>query len=127
MQFKVKPLKENQEGSAANTVIAVSQFGGSSFYSCKVANDEYGDFYLKDMNDAGVKTNLDNKERESGVTGKCLVMVTPDADRTMNTFLGATTDISEAEVDEHAIKGTIHLFGRLFNSFRNRYESSQAC
>ena len=97
-------------GSAANTVIAVSQFGGSSFYSCKVANDEYGDFYLKDMNDAGVKTNLDNKERESGVTGKCLVMVTPDADRTMNTFLGATTDISEAEVDEHAIKEAQYIY-----------------
>lgn len=97
-------------GSAANTVIAVSQFGGSSFYSCKVANDEYGDFYLKDMNDAGVKTNLDNKERESGVTGKCLVMVTPDADRTMNTFLGATTDISETEVDEHAIKDAQYIY-----------------
>lgn len=97
-------------GSAANTVIAVSQFGGNSFYSCKVANDEFGDFYLKDMNDAGVKTNLDNTEREEGITGKCLVMITPDADRTMNTFLGATTNLSTAEVDEYAIKDAQYVY-----------------
>lgn len=97
-------------GSAANTVIAVSQFGGNSFYSCKVSNDEYGDFYLKDMNNAGVDTNLDGKERTDGITGKCLVMVTPDADRTMNTFLGATTDISESEVDEYAIKDSEYIY-----------------
>ncbi|WP_422354750.1 adenosine kinase [Roseivirga pacifica] len=102
-------------GSAANTVIAVSQFGGNSFYSCKVANDEFGDFYLKDMNDAGVKTNLDNAEREAGITGKCLVMITPDADRTMNTFLGATTNLSTSEVDENAIKDAkfVYLEGYL--------------
>lgn len=102
-------------GSAANTVIAVSQFGGNSFYSCKVANDEFGDFYLKDMNDAGVKTNLDSAEREAGVTGKCLVMITPDADRTMNTFLGATTNLSTSEVDENAIKDAkfVYLEGYL--------------
>ena len=102
-------------GSAANTVIAVSQFGGNSFYSCKVANDEFGDFYLKDMNDAGVKTNLDSTEREEGITGKCLVMITPDADRTMNTFLGATTNLSTAEVDEYAIKDAqfVYLEGYL--------------
>lgn len=97
-------------GSAANTVIAVSQFGGNSFYSCKVANDEFGDFYLKDMNDAGVKTNLDSTEREEGITGKCLVMITPDADRTMNTFLGATTNLSTTEVDEYAIKDAQYVY-----------------
>ena len=105
-------------GSAANSIIAVSQFGGKSFYSCKVANDEYGDFYLKDMNDAGVDTNLDNATREDGVTGKCLVMITTDADRTMNTFLGITTGLSENEIDEHAIKESkyIYLEGYLVTS-----------
>ena len=97
-------------GSAANSIIAVSQFGGKSFYSCKVANDEYGDFYLKDMNDAGVDTNLDNATREDGVTGKCLVMITTDADRTMNTFLGITTGLSENEIDEHAIKESKYIY-----------------
>lgn len=103
-------LNRKSGGSAANSVIAVSQFGGKSFYSCKVSNDEYGDFYLKDMNDAGVDTNLDGKEREGGVTGKCLVMITPDADRTMNTFLGATTNLSTNEIDEYALKDSQYLY-----------------
>lgn len=105
-------------GSAANSIIAVSQFGGKSFYSCKVASDEYGDFYLKDMNDAGVATNLDNAERKDGVTGKCLVMITSDADRTMNTYLGITSDISESEIDEQAIKDSefVYLEGYLVAS-----------
>ena len=103
-------LVRKSGGSAANSVIAVSQFGGKAFYSCKVANDEYGDFYLKDMNDAGVNTNLDGQEREPGVTGKCLVMITSDADRTMNTFLGATTDLSTKEVDEYAIKDSEYIY-----------------
>lgn len=103
-------LVKKSGGSAANTVIAVSQFGGASFYSCKVASDEFGDFYLKDMNEAGVKTNLDQGGREEGITGKCLVMITPDADRTMNTFLGATTDLSVKEVDENAIKDSEYVY-----------------
>lgn len=103
-------LVKKSGGSAANSVIAISQFGGTSFYSCKVANDEFGDFYLKDMNEAGVKTNLDNGGSEDGITGKCLVMITPDADRTMNTFLGATTDLSVKEVDEYAIKDSEYVY-----------------
>ncbi len=97
-------------GSAANTVIALSQFGGKAFYSCKVANDEFGDFYLHDMREAGVDTNLDNIEREEGITGKCLVMITEDADRTMNTFLGITTDLSVDEVNETAIKDSEYIY-----------------
>jgi sugar/nucleoside kinase (ribokinase family) len=97
-------------GSAANTMIAISQFGGKSFYSCKVANDEFGDFYMKDMKEAGVDTNLDSQGREDGITGKCLVMITPDADRTMNTFLGATTDLSVKELDENAIKDAQYVY-----------------
>ena len=103
-------LNRKSGGSAANSIIAVSQFGGKSFYSCKVASDEYGDFYLKDMNDAGVDTNLDNAEREDGVTGKCLVMITSDADRTMNTFLGATTNLSTKEIDEASIKDSQYIY-----------------
>lgn len=97
-------------GSAANTVIAVSQFGGRAFYSCKVSDDDYGDFYLKDLKEAGIKTNLDSTVREPGTTGKCLVMITEDAERTMNTFLGITTDLSVNEVDEAAIKDSDYVY-----------------
>ncbi|HET6527948.1 MAG TPA: adenosine kinase [Balneolaceae bacterium] len=97
-------------GSAANTVIAVSQLGGKAFYSCKVARDVFGDFYLSDLKEAAINTNFDRQEREDGITGKCLVMVTDDADRTMNTFLGITAELSTNEVDEQAIKSAEYVY-----------------
>lgn len=105
-------------GSAANTVYAISQFGGKAFYSCKVAADDFGNFYLKDMEDAGIPTNFDRQEREDGITGKCLVMITEDADRTMNTFLGISSGLSTNEVDEQAIKDSeyVYLEGYLVTS-----------
>ena len=96
-------LKRACGGSAANTVIAVKQFGGNAFYSCKVANDEAGQFYAKDLKDCGVDTNLDTHEPETGITGKCLVFITPDADRTMNTFLGISGQFSKDELVPEAI------------------------
>ena len=72
--------KRSCGGSAANTVIAISQLGGKAFYSCKVADDEPGKFYTQDLLNCGVATNLDTHLPESGVTGKCLVFVTPDAE-----------------------------------------------
>ncbi|HBQ59240.1 MAG TPA: adenosine kinase, partial [Balneolaceae bacterium] len=102
--------KKKSGGSAANTVIAISQFGGKAFYSCKVASDEFGDFYLKDMEDAGIPTNFDRQDREEGVTGKCLVMITDDADRTMNTYLGISSGLSKNEVDERAIKDSEYRY-----------------
>jgi sugar/nucleoside kinase (ribokinase family) len=97
-------------GSAANTIIAVSQFGAKGFYSCKVASDETGDFYLNDLVDSGVDTNLKSQKRENGITGKCLVLITPDAERTMNTFLGITGTLSQSEVDAEAIKNSNYLY-----------------
>jgi sugar/nucleoside kinase (ribokinase family) len=90
--------KRSCGGSAANTMIAVSQFGGKSFYSCKVAKDETGIFYFKDLKANGVDTNLHTNNLENGVTGKCIVLITPDADRTMNTYLGVTSTFSSKEI-----------------------------
>lgn len=102
--------KQTSGGSAANTIIAVSQFGGSAFYSCKVADDEFGQFYLKDMAECGVDSNLQKQAPEDGITGKCLVLVTPDADRTMNTFLGISSTFSEAELDAEAIANSEYTY-----------------
>lgn len=104
--------KSNKQcgGSAANSIIAVSQFGGSSYYSCKVANDALGDFYMKDLKANGVDSNLENHERESGITGKCLVMTSEDASRTMNTFLGITQNYSRAEIKEDALKDSQYVY-----------------
>lgn len=97
-------------GSAANTIIAVSQFGAKGFYSCKVAADDTGDFYLNDLVESGVDTNLKSQKRENGTTGKCLVLITPDAERTMNTFLGITGSLSKSEVEAEAIKNSKYLY-----------------
>jgi sugar/nucleoside kinase (ribokinase family) len=102
--------KRASGGSAANTVIALAQLGGNGFYSCKVSNDSFGDFYLADMKECKVDTNLDNSERADGHTGKCIVMVTPDADRTMNTYLGVTVNLSEAEVAPDAIRQSRYVY-----------------
>lgn len=102
--------KKASGGSAANTVIALAQLGGAGFYSCKVSNDDLGDFYLSDMKDCSVDTNLDNATRDGGNTGKCIVMVTPDADRTMNTYLGVTVNLSETEVSEAAIANSKYVY-----------------
>ncbi len=102
--------KKQSGGSAANTLIAASQFGSKCFYSCKVAKDELGDFYMHDLEKANVKTNLNGMPRTNGITGKCLVMITPDADRTMNTFLGITSEFSERELDEEALKAAKYLY-----------------
>lgn len=101
--------KRASGGSAANTIIAVSYFGGKTYYSCNVANDETGDFYVNDLKAAGVDTNL-GADREDGVTGNCLVMVTPDAERTMNTYLGITANLSTKHLDEEAIKASEYLY-----------------
>ncbi|MFH5831308.1 adenosine kinase [Halalkalibaculum sp. DA384] len=97
-------------GSAANTVYAVSQFGGKAFYSCKVADDKFGDDYLEEMKEAGIDTNFDRQQQPEGITGKCLVMITGDADRTLNTYLGITSSLSKNEVDEHAISVSDYLY-----------------
>lgn len=102
--------KRSCGGSAANTIIAISQFGGKAFYSCKVADDEPGTFYTQDLVDCGVETNLSSHPPEAGVTGKCLVFVTPDADRTMNTFLGISGELSNQELVPEAIQNAQYTY-----------------
>jgi len=96
-------------GSAANSIIGVAQFGGSTYYSCRVADDENGRFYLEDMQAAGVDCFQD-RSNQQGITGKCLVMITPDAERTMNTFLGASAGLSVGDIEPDAILASEYLY-----------------
>ena len=119
--------KKASGGSAANTIIAVSYFGGKAFYSCKVANDELGDFYVKDLAAAGVDSNVGDG-RKDGITGKCLVMVTPDAERTMNTYLGITETFSVDELHQDALLDSEYLYmeGYLVTSSTGRHAAIEA-
>ncbi len=96
-------------GSAANTVIAASYFGANAFYTCKVANDDNGRFYLEDLENAGVGYHK-NGELPEGVTGKCLVLITPDAERSMNTFLGISATVSVDNLHPEAIRNSDYLY-----------------
>jgi sugar/nucleoside kinase (ribokinase family) len=100
--------KRASGGSGANTIIAASYFGADTFYSCKVADDENGKFYIGDMQAANVA--MPSKVPNQGITGKCLVMITPDAERTMNTFLGISETVSSDELDHNAIKNSAYVY-----------------
>ena len=101
-------IKRSCGGSACNTVVAASCFGSKTFYSGKVANDDDGKFFVEDLQATGV--NFHKAETSSGVTGKCLVLVTDDAERTMNTFLGANLDLTSHEVDEPTLINSDWLY-----------------
>lgn len=103
-------IKQQCGGSAANSIIATAQFGGKGFYSCKVANDSVGDMYYQDMIDHGIDSNISLKPREDGVTGKCLVLITSDAERTMNTFLGVSSSLSVDEIVAEAIINSKYMY-----------------
>ncbi len=108
-------------GSAGNTVVALAQLGGRAFYACRVANDELGTFYAKDLRANGVGSNLEDAplaDPSSVATGECMVMVTPDAERSMSTFLGAT-----AELDQHALRADVIRQAKIY--YMEGYLSAQ--
>jgi sugar/nucleoside kinase (ribokinase family) len=109
-------------GSAANTIIALSQLGAKAHFDCRVSSDDSGQVYVGDLHDSGVHSNLDSKPLPDGITGKCLVFVTPDADRTMNTFLGVSADLDADDVDSEAIRnsGYVYIEGYLASAANAR-------
>ncbi len=97
-------------GSAANSIFALAQFGGYGYHCCKVAKDEAGDFYASDLKQIGVATNIAELEGNGGITGKCLVMITPDADRTMNTYLGISSEQLPDDLNLDALIDSQYLY-----------------
>ncbi len=114
-------------GSAANSIIALSNFGGNSYYSCKVADDENGRFYLADLAAAGVD-HPDGNNLPAGTTGKCLVLITPDAERTMNTYLGISETVGVDNLNFDAITAAdfVYLEGYLVTSPTGREAAIKA-
>ncbi len=103
-------------GSAANTMAVLAALGAKVAYIGKVHNDELGQFFLSDMERAGVKMVL-GPVGECPPTGHCLVLVSPDAERTMLTYLGASTTLEPAEIDRDAISSSavLYLEGYLYD------------
>jgi hypothetical protein len=102
-----RPLHRCAGGSAANTVVALADFGASVAYVGKVGDDEVGSFFLKDMRDVGV--TIDVKPARAP-TGSCAVLITEDAQRTMLTNLGASATLTEDDIHESLIKAAKYVY-----------------
>jgi len=113
-------------GSAANTTVAFSALGGSAFYGCRVGNDELGQIYLKGLNDAGIQTTI--QSISEGVTGTCMVLVSPDSERTMHTYLGITAELTDQQIDFSALNTAkwLYIEGYLSTSETARHAVKQA-
>ena len=103
-------------GSAANTVIGAANLGCSASFVGKVKDDRLGALFTADIQKAGVDFPVPHAE-QGPATARCFVLVTPDGQRTMNTFLGACQDLGEADVDADTVEGSkiVYLEGYLWD------------
>ncbi len=97
------PAQESSGGSAGNTMAGIASLGGRGAYIGRVGDDQLGSVFRHDMRASG--TAYDVAPARDQPTGRCLILVTPDAQRTMNTFLGAGLDLGPNDVDESLIAG----------------------
>lgn len=110
------PGVESSGGSAGNTMAGFASFGGKGAYIGKVAQDQLGDVFSHDMKAMGVDFNT-LPIVVGAHTGRCLILVTPDGERTMNTFLGAAVELGPEDIDEEMVAASriTYLEGYLFD------------
>ena len=105
------PATEMSGGSGANTIVGLASFGARAAFIGKVKNDQIGGLYTHDIRAAGAA--FETKAAESGpATGCSYILVTPDGERTMNTYLGAAQDLNPADIDEAQIAAVPHRLSR---------------
>jgi sugar/nucleoside kinase (ribokinase family) len=111
------PGLEISGGSAANTAAGIASLGGRAAFIGKVAEDEFGRIFRHDIRAAGVAFNTPAVVDGNRATSRSLILVTPDGQRTMNTFLGISTDLDQGEVDPAVIQNAniVYLEGYLFD------------
>ena len=108
-------------GSATNSLVAAASYGASCFHACKVTNDEDGTRYLNSLKEAGVAHKGNMAGGDSMPTGKCLILVTPDAKRTMTTSLSISSymDDQDLDFDEIANSKIVYIEGYMVTSDEN--------
>ena len=110
------PATEMSGGSAANTIVGIANLGARAAYVGKVRDDQIGRLYTHDIRAAGVA--FETKPASGGpATGCSYILVTPDGERTMNTWLGAAQDLTPADIDAEAVaaSGIVYLEGYLWD------------
>ena len=115
---KVGPAREVSGGSAANTIAGIAHLGGRTAYVGKVKDDQLGAIFAHDLRAQGAvyETALAPKTEEAE-TGRCIVIVTPDGERSMNTYLGVTEFLTPDDIDEAQMANAewIYLEGYRFD------------
>ena len=113
-------------GSAANTIVGIAQMGGSAAYACSLAEDAAGQHYRSEFADLGIRLTGAGKPDEP--TGLCLVLVTPDGERTMKTCLGASAQLGPEDIDEATVAASqwVYLEGYLLAGETTRAASFHA-
>lgn len=96
-------------GSAANSIIASQALGSNCFYSCKVNDDSIGNFFVDEMKQTGVTLNA-NALASGDHSGRCLVLITPDAERSMNTYLGISSSLGPDQVNTEALAQSRYFY-----------------
>ena len=111
------PAIEISGGSVANTMVGVAAFGGKAGFIGKTADDQFGQVFRHDIRAAGVTFNTPSAGDDSEPTGRSLILVTPDGQRTMNTALGVSPRLGGGEVDAELIRSAriLYLEGYLFD------------
>ncbi len=97
------PAVERSGGSAGNTMAGIASLGGRGAYIGKIAPDELGDVFRHDIRAIGVRFEVDSGPPDGLPTGRCLICVTPDAQRTMQTYLGAGMALQPSDVDDELV------------------------
>jgi sugar/nucleoside kinase (ribokinase family) len=117
------PAIERSGGSVANTIAGLASFGARCGFIGRVAADQFGGIFRHDIRSLGVVYETE-PATDGPPTARCLILVTPDGERTMNTFLGASVDLSAADIDQEMIENSkiIYLEGYLFD----RHEAKKA-
>ena len=96
-------------GSVANSIVGISQLGDKAGFIGKISDDEFGDKYEDGLKKENVEYFY-SKKKEELPTGTCLILITPDSERTMCTFLGTAGKISENDIDSNVIKKSEIIF-----------------
>ena len=114
----MQPGMETSGGSAGNTIAGVASFGGRAAYMGKVAKDQLGDVFAHDMRAIGAHFDTAAPDRRPGHGPQSLINVTPDGERTMCTFLGASVEFLPDDVDAAVIESAkiVYLEGYLFDA-----------
>ncbi|ESQ77812.1 adenosine kinase [Asticcacaulis sp. YBE204] len=122
-------LTQESGGSAGNTIAGVASFGGKAAYIGKVAHDELGNVFSRDMKKMGVSFDTPFLHDDPTHTARCLINITEDGQRTMATFLGAAALVGPADVDPELIKASqiTYLEGYLFDTPSGRAAFAKAC